>query len=282
MTKKKFSRTWIRQLNIGIFLTPGCFCNETFIDSDAFISTMKEIPMSENESSIPAVEQEQTPGINAQTIIGDSIKEGWGAFKAQAGLLIGMTFIVLVISAVGNGIIQVVFRDNHILLNLLQQLWSLLVVNVISAGFIITALKIIRKESVQLGELFSGFNRYGPLVLANFLYILGVVLGMVFLIVPGIILALSWAMYIPLIMDKHQNGTDALRKSSSLMKGYKGKFLLFFLLLIGINILGALALVVGILVSMPVTACAYMSFYNRLLQIGHFQVESGNEAGFVE
>lgn len=223
--------------------------------------------MSENEVNVPEIAQPGLPDINPQTIIGDSIKEGWGAFKSRAGLLIGMTFVLILISAAGSGMIQAIFKDNQVVLNLSQQLLSLLVVNVISAGFVFSSLKMVRKEEVQFGELFSGFSHYGSLVFANFLYVLGVALGFVLLIVPGVILALGWGLYILMVMDKGHNGTTALRESWALTKGFKGKLFLFFLAVVGINILGVLALVVGIFVSMPVSACAFAAFYNRLSQI---------------
>jgi len=51
------------------------------------------------------------------------------------------------------------------------------------------------------------------------------------------------------------------------MKGYKLKYFGFMLLLLLINILGMLALIVGLVVTVPLSMLAMASFYNRVLII---------------
>jgi uncharacterized membrane protein len=58
--------------------------------------------------------------------------------------------------------------------------------------------------------------------------------------------------------------TDSLRKSAQETKGVKWHLLGFFLALIGLNILGAVALLVGLLVTLPVSAIAYAHVYLKL------------------
>lgn len=56
----------------------------------------------------------------------------------------------------------------------------------------------------------------------------------------------------------------SLRKSARMTHGIKGKLILFLLALIAINILGAIALLVGLLISIPVSMLAFARVYTHL------------------
>jgi hypothetical protein len=58
--------------------------------------------------------------------------------------------------------------------------------------------------------------------------------------------------------------TDSLRKSTALSKGVKGRLVLLFIALVGLNLLGLLALVVGLLVTIPISLFAFAHVYLKL------------------
>jgi len=176
-----------------------------------------------------------------------------------------MFIVFSIISGVGQGIIGNIFAEGTVQKNLFKQLFNLLVGNIIFAGFYFSLVKMVRGDKVKFGELFSGFKFYLPLVLAYILCLIAILIGLVLLIVPGIILSLGLSMYLYLIMDRGEGAVSSLKKSWAMMKGYKGKMFVFSLLMVGVNILGALALLVGLFVSLPVSFCAFASFYNRML-----------------
>jgi hypothetical protein len=70
---------------------------------------------------------------------------------------------------------------------------------------------------------------------------LGVGLGFLLLIVPGVLLALSWSLAVPAKVLEDKGATDAMSRSSELTKGNRGRiFVIWFLFLvasIGINLL---------------------------------------------
>ena len=71
-----------------------------------------------------------------------------------------------------------------------------------------------------MGTLFrDSRRRFWRLLGASFVYILGIVLGLVLLIVPGLIVAARWCLLVPLIMLEGKSVGDARRVSSELVRG---------------------------------------------------------------
>jgi uncharacterized membrane protein len=68
------------------------------------------------------------------------------------------------------------------------------------------------------------------------------------------------------VVDQRTDPIEALRKSSRLTDGVKGQLFWFGLLLIGVNLVGALALGVGLLVTIPTSFIAAAYVFRRLQQ----------------
>ena len=99
--------------------------------------------------------------------------------------------------------------------------------------------KASRGEMIPMTEIFDPkYRKYmGEFFLASCLIIGGVGIGLVFLIIPGIVIALAWSLAILLVVDKGKNPTEAITLSNNCTYGYKAKmfgiyFLVFLLFLI--------------------------------------------------
>lgn len=66
-----------------------------------------------------------------------------------------------------------------------------------------------------------GFSRLGSLLLGSLLFAIGVAVGLVFFIIPGIILAVSWAVFVPAIVVEGSTGGAALGRSNRLVSGFR-------------------------------------------------------------
>ena len=72
----------------------------------------------------------------------------------------------------------------------------------------------------QIGTLFSiSWGRVGPLFRASILYAVGVLLGLVLLIVPGLMIAARWSLMAPLVVLERQTAIAASKRSAALVKG---------------------------------------------------------------
>ena len=132
----------------------------------------------------------------------------------------------------------------------------------------------------------AGFDVFGRLFLAVVLVALGVALGLIALIVPGIYLAVRWVAVPQAVVVEGKEGADALRRSWELTRG-KGWFAFFVLLVANllVGVLAALVLlplefaareadalalsllgqILGTVLSVPLLGVAYTLLYYALL-----------------
>jgi uncharacterized membrane protein len=134
-----------------------------------------------------------------------------------------------------------------------------------SLGFLNFSLKLIRGESASYQDLFS----VSPMqvfhyFIASILGGLAFVLGLILLIIPGIYLATRFSLFPYFIADQKVNALEALQKSWNATQGHVLYLLLFFLAMIGLNLLGLLALVVGLIITIPVSNLALGYVYNKM------------------
>ncbi len=76
-------------------------------------------------------------------------------------------------------------------------------------------------------------EKWVNLLVANLIGGLLIGLGMVLFVIPGIILALAYALVDYVILDTKLSGVDALKKCREMMKGYKWDYFVFGLSFIG-------------------------------------------------
>ena len=92
---------------------------------------------------------------------------------------------------------------------------------------IITAICIYALEAIARGErpragrvLVAGFEAFTPLFAAVLLAAIGIAVGLVALIVPGIFLAVRWFFVPQTVVVEGARGPDALRRSNALVTGF--------------------------------------------------------------
>lgn len=148
---------------------------------------------------------------------------------------------------------------------------------VMGLGLTKIALEFADNKKPRLTDLFYLPNQFGskttlahykPLIsytLATLLYTLIVLVGLVLLIVPGIILGIRLQFYGYLIIDKGMGPIEALKKSWQMTKGVTWEMFLLGILVLLIDILGLLALIVGLFISIPTGMIATARVYKKLI-----------------
>jgi uncharacterized membrane protein len=84
------------------------------------------------------------------------------------------------------------------------------------------------------------------------------------LIIPGIIWGMMYVFTPFIVIDRGMKPFEALRESRRITNGHKWQLLLFFLVLGGVNILGALCILIGLLVTVPISGLATVYAYRYL------------------
>ena len=132
-------------------------------------------------------------------------------------------------------------------------------------AFGVMFLDFIRGGELKVGKLFDGYKDCLRLSLAFFLYLLVVLVGVIFFIVPGIIFAMMFAQVPYILRDDENIGViDALKKSANMMKGHKMQLFLLYLSFIGWAILAILTLGIGYLFLFPYMYTTVAHYYEDL------------------
>lgn len=152
-----------------------------------------------------------------------------------------------------------------ILLKIFAIAYTLFVVNPMGYGAAFIRLKAVRNESFEVKEIFDVFKNYLNVVLAALLSISIIVIGFIFLIVPGIIFACRLAFVPYLVMDKKLDPVKAVEESWRLTRGYGWRIFGMALLAILIAIGGLVLLVVGIIPAIIWITAAFASMYHAVL-----------------
>ncbi len=205
-----------------------------------------------------------TSQIIPNATISGSYGYGWHQMWKQFLYL----FLVAVIVGVANipmSALQDTYEDpsaGMIVLQLLVAAYAFLVMPVINYGGDLLYLRCMRNEKVDIKEMFDGFkNRYLNIILANLLVFAIVGLGIVFLIIPGIILACRLAFVPYLVMDKKLDAVAAVEKSWTMTRGHGWRIFAMGLLAILIFILGLICLIVGVFFALIWISTAFASLY---------------------
>lgn len=99
-------------------------------------------------------------------------------------------------------------------------------------------IKHFNNEKSSIGDgLRTALKYILPLIGFAILSGLGMMLGFILLIVPGVILALMWYVGVPAIVAEETGVMGAFERSSALTDGYKGWILLFIVLLFFISMI---------------------------------------------
>ena len=198
---------------------------------------------------------------------GAAIRYGWETFKRRPWFFAGTALLILVLSGLvdsltsGADAIVTGSPDHSSGLGLVINLAFGTLLSMGATAFYIAAHD--NPDGARLSMLWhpQPFWKY---LAASILLAIVVGVGLALLIVPGIILFLMFMFATFIVIERGLGPIDAMSESRRLTRGHKWQLLGFVGLLFLINLLGLLALIVGLLVSIPVSALAFVHAYRAL------------------
>ncbi|KZM35299.1 hypothetical protein [Oerskovia enterophila] len=112
---------------------------------------------------------------------------------------------------------------------------------------------------------FFGIGNVVNVILAAFLVGIMAAVGTILCVLPGLAVLLFSAFVYYFTLDKEQDAITAIKSSWSLVAKNFGSVFLLLLALFGINIVGALVCLIGLLVTLPLSYIAVAYAYRRLI-----------------
>ena len=179
----------------------------------------------------------------------DYISRGMDLFKEQIGLFVAYTFIYMLVLTVASYTV----------------IGSILLTGPMTVGFYIVANRLHHGQSVEFSNFFDGFKQFVPLLIAQLIMGIFIVIGFFLLVIPGIYLAVAYSFVNMIIVFAGQDFWEAMENSRKIVSKQWFNFLAFHIVLGLINFLGALALGVGMLFTFPITMCAAYAAYQDIL-----------------
>jgi uncharacterized membrane protein len=194
--------------------------------------------------------------------LGESIQFGWKTLQSSAVFVCGVTLVAWVVPSVIEWAGDTAF-DNR-----LQEFGMSVISAAVSATFGLGLAKIYLRfrdgETPVFENLFDGLARLHVYVAAMIIVGIAVCMGLLLLVVPGIIFLLRLWFVGFVIVDEKAGPLEAIQRSWDITRGYTMDLFLLFILLVGLNLLGVLLLLVGLLVTVPISGLALAYVYRHL------------------
>ena len=193
--------------------------------------------------------------------ITDAFGYGWRKFLESPGLWLLVALAAVLTGAATSGLAG---AANSPAGGIISALLQFVLTNVVGYTLLVMALHAVNRRPVRLPDFPNEINLIATYLVGSFLYGIGVLVGLILLIVPGIMFAVAFYFYGLIIVDTGADPITAFREASRLSKGKRWPLLGAGLLATLITFLGLLAFGIGLLLAVPVNSVAAAHIYHQL------------------
>ena len=202
--------------------------------------------------------------------VGAIISEAWSKTKGSKTNILLAVLLYMLISLIAHTLVSVLLSlfglstaDPGLGSGIAQLVVTVLTLP-IGVGIFFIGVKQSMGLEHSVGEVLGYYDKTLPLVIGMVIMYIMVMLGFMLLILPGIYLAVAYYFGSPLIADKGLGPWQALETSrKSITKNWFGFFGLAIVLVI-INLIGAIPLGIGLLWTIPMSVVAYGIAYRNM------------------
>jgi uncharacterized membrane protein len=189
----------------------------------------------------------------------------YGLTKTRESFIPSTTVLLTyaVVSIVFGNFAQITETDK--LINIFGFFLTLLIGTILRIGITKYYLDITEGYKPRYLDLFSDQDLFFPYFAAYVILIALIVVGTSLFIIPGIFVITTFVFVPILIIDKDLDVIESFKVSARITEGSRLRILWALLAAVGINIIGAACVVVGLLVTLPVTFFAGIFIYRKLL-----------------
>jgi uncharacterized membrane protein len=191
----------------------------------------------------------RTPGVLP---LGEYLKTGWGLFMQYPGGFVGFSLLYFVVQVALHAIPFV------------GTVASLAVSTPLIMGNFLVSAKLLQGQTPEFRDFFSGFQFYVPLLLLSLVAGTFIAIGTMLLVIPGVYLAVAYLFASYLVIDRGLDSWPAMELSRLTVNPRWFSFFAFVLLLALLNLAGAIALGVGLLVTVPLSFCTMTVLYAEI------------------
>lgn len=199
--------------------------------------------------------------------VGNLFRDAWKDYKKYWRIILLVMVVMAIVVSFGqvgadyNPYTEAYVQDGF------ASIISSLAITWLGIGYINFMLNIVDGKQARFKDIFYGVKsveQFAYYVLVNLIYGAIVMLGLVFLIIPGIVLGIGLMFSKYYIAENRLGFADAFKSSWEITKGNRWKMLWLGIVLGFFNIFGALVLGVGLLITIPVSQLIYTRLFRQL------------------
>ncbi|PJE73853.1 MAG: hypothetical protein COV01_03365 [Candidatus Taylorbacteria bacterium CG10_big_fil_rev_8_21_14_0_10_41_48] len=189
----------------------------------------------------------------------DAFYSAWATFKKHAGVFVTVTFVFLILGVVLGSV------DKNHQYGAVAGIANILISFFAAYVMIRFSLVAIRGGVPQWREIFNvTWGEFGWYIFASILVSLMQGIGIVLLIIPGLILLARLALFSFALIDEDLLPIDSIKRSWELTKGRFWQMFFAGVIIIALNIVGAMLFGIGVLVSSPLSFIFSAYIYEKL------------------
>ncbi len=181
--------------------------------------------------------------------VGNVINETFAVYSQNFAPLVLSALVVFLIVGVVTGLLQ---RGGGVFLGVLAAAIQL-AAHALYTGFVVELVRDVRdgRRDLAVGDLFSAATpAIVPLIVFGILYGIGVAIGFILIIIPGLILLTFWSVGAPAIVVEHVGPIQAFGRSWRLVRGdawavFGVLVVVFLIVVVASVILGAIGAAIG-------------------------------------
>jgi hypothetical protein len=145
-------------------------------------------------------------------------EEAWRIYRAHAGHLLGIAFVIYIVTAVIVGLLALTSSVVGLFLGVIVELFATFLLQ----ATLIKAVQDVRdgRADMSISETASAATPYIlPVAGAAILAGIAITIGLILLVVPGLILITIWAVIIPVIVLERSGALASFGRSQQLVRG---------------------------------------------------------------
>jgi len=179
--------------------------------------------------------------VHQEDIVQETLTEAWNLFREDFVLYIIAGLVVIVTAVVSLGLLA----------------------GPLTVGFIKLVEKRRRGEECIATDVFDGFSQFGVSLIASILIGIGVFVGLLLFVLPGLIFGLAMAFTFPAIAIDNETATGGMAKSLAIITENLALSAVFLVIMLVLSGIGG-AVVFGTLLTMPFSLILITLAYHRL------------------
>jgi uncharacterized membrane protein len=209
--------------------------------------------------------------------LGACVSRSWALLTNHFALMVGAAVLLLILVIGCNQLLSLLtgpamrslmtgdIQPGSVMIVLLANIPEMAFSWILTGGYYILLLKLVRGQEAGIADLFAGFGAPAlPLALAGIVIQILTVLGILACIIPGVYLSVAWILTGLLIVDRHLGFWTAMELSRKVVTRHWFPMFCLLAVMALISLAGFIACCVGFFVAMPIGLGALVYAYEDI------------------